>query len=86
MTLAQHLLNAAAFARSGATICNSRMTEPQARRLLAEIKRAQAELTQAKGVAIEEIRLGKARDAFDRSERQATADSWLRLAGGIAHG
>ena len=40
MTLTQNLLNASAFARSAATATNTRMSETQARRVLADIKRA----------------------------------------------
>lgn len=88
MTLQQSLINASSFARSAATATNSRMSETQARRVLADIKRAQAELTQAKGVAIEEIRLGKERDRADRADRDITARSqvWLGIAADIAHG
>lgn len=75
MTLTQNLLNASAFARSAATATNTRMSEAQARRVISDIKRAQAELTQAKGVAIEEIRQGKERDRSDAADKAIIARS-----------
>lgn len=76
MTLPQHCLNAAAFARSAATATNPRMSELQARRVLNDIKRAQAELTAAKGIAVEEIRQAKDRDKAEAQDRAITARCW----------
>ena len=86
MTLHQKLLNASAHARSAAASTNPRMTEAQARRVVADIKRAQTELTAARAEANEQVRIAKERDRDDQRERAITAASrtrWLDLAGEV---
>lgn len=86
MNTSQALINASQRANRARIALQGIPNEAAARRAVADIREAVKDLRAAEIGARQAVVDAKARDKFERSERQATADSWLKMAGELAHG
>jgi len=83
MNTQQTILTAINRATTARLLLQGRPSEAQARRARSMLAEARKELTTAMSGASVAVSEAKERDAFERSERRITQDSWLRLASEI---